>query len=84
MGSRKKLDGILHLTHGGNLIKMTQFLFVLQPSDNWSMNQLDPIEWFNKVYEKLRPITDRKFIVRPHPNHVVAMENRKGDFSGRC
>ena len=55
-------------------------LFVLQPSDNWSMNDLDPIEWFNKVYEKLRPITDRKFIVRPHPNHVVAMENRKEEF----
>ena len=55
-------------------------LFVLQPSDNWSMNDLDPIEWFNKVYEKLRPITDRKFIVRPHPNHVVAIENRKEEF----
>ena len=34
-------------------------LFVLQPKDNWSMNELDPIEWFNKVYQKLRPITDR-------------------------
>jgi len=55
-------------------------LFVLQPSDNWSMNQLDPIEWFMKVYKQLRPLTKRKFIVRPHPNHVVAMENRKEDF----
>ena len=49
-------------------------LFVLQPQDNWSMNELDPIKWFNDVYDKLRPATDRKFIVRPHPNHVAAME----------
>ncbi len=55
-------------------------MFVLQPKDNWSMNELDPIDWFKGVYDKLRPITDRKFIVRPHPNHVVAMENRLSEF----
>ncbi len=55
-------------------------MFVLQPKDNWSMNELDPIDWFHKVYDKLRPITDRKFIVRPHPNHVVAIENRLNEF----
>ena len=55
-------------------------MFVLQPKDNWSMNELDPIDWFHKVYDKLRPITNRKFIVRPHPNHVVAMENRLKEF----
>ena len=55
-------------------------LFVLQPSDNWSMNDLDPIDWFNNVYKKIRPLTKRKFIVRPHPNHVAAMDNRKGEF----
>ena len=55
-------------------------MFVLQPKDNWSMNELDPIDWFHQVYDKLRPITDRKFIVRPHPNHVVAMENRLNEF----
>ena len=57
-------------------------LFVLQPKDNWSMNELDPIEWFNNCYKILRPITKRKFIVRPHPNHVVAMENRLKEFPG--
>jgi hypothetical protein len=55
-------------------------MFVLQPKDNWSMNDLDPIEWFHGVYEKLRPITDRKFIVRPHPNHVVNIEERMSEF----
>jgi hypothetical protein len=55
-------------------------IFVLQPKDNWSMNELDPIEWFNGVYEKLRPATDRKFIVRPHPNHVASIVARKGDL----
>jgi len=55
-------------------------LFVLQPKDNWSMNELDPIDWFNSVYKTLRPLTKRKFIVRPHPNHVVAMENRIKEF----
>ena len=55
-------------------------MFVLQPKDNWSMNDLDPIQWFHGVYEKLRPITDRKFIVRPHPNHVVNIEERKNEF----
>jgi len=55
-------------------------MFVLQPKDNWSMNDLDPIKWFNGVYEKLRPITDRKFIVRPHPNHVVNIEERMSEF----
>ena len=55
-------------------------LFVLQPSDNWSMNELDPITWFNDVYKKLRPLTKRKFLVRPHPNHMAAMENRMDEF----
>ena len=55
-------------------------LFVLQPSDNWSMNELDPIAWFNDVYKKLRPLTKRKFLVRPHPNHMAAMEKRINEF----
>ena len=55
-------------------------LFVLQPKDNWSMNELDPVDWFKDVYNKLRPLTSRKFLVRPHPNHVVAMELRKNEF----
>ena len=55
-------------------------MFVLQPIDNWSMNQLDPIKWFHDVYKKLRPLTKRKFIVRPHPNHVVHMEERMKEF----
>ena len=53
-------------------------LFGLLPKDNWSMNELDPIDWFNDVYKKLRPITKRKFIVRPHPNNVSnILERRK-------
>jgi len=55
-------------------------VFVLQPKDNWSMNDLDPIAWFNGVYEKLRPITDRPFIVRPHPNHVASIVERRNEF----
>ena len=55
-------------------------LFVLQPKDNWSMNELDPIDWFNDVYKKIRPLTNRKFLVRPHPNHVAKMESRKDEF----
>ena len=55
-------------------------LFVLQPQDNWSMNELDPVEWFNDVYKVLRPLTKRKFIVRPHPNHVASIESRIGEF----
>jgi hypothetical protein len=59
-------------------------LFVLQPKDNWSMNELDPIDWFNDVYKKLRPLTKRKFLIRPHPNHMAAMENRKNEFPKDC
>ena len=59
-------------------------LFVLQPKDNWSMNELDPIDWFNNVYKKLRPLTKRKFLIRPHPNHMAAMENRKDEFPADC
>jgi hypothetical protein len=59
-------------------------LFVLQPSDNWSMNELDPITWFNDVYKKLRPLTKRKFLVRPHPNHMAAMDERKNEFPKDC
>ena len=55
-------------------------VFVLQPQDNWSMNELNPVDWFLDVYKKLRPLTKRKFIVRPHPNHVAAMENRIEEF----
>ena len=55
-------------------------MFVLQPKDNWSMNELDPIQWFNNVYKILRPLTKRKFVIRPHPNHVVAMEDRIKEF----
>jgi len=59
-------------------------LFVLQPQDNWSMNQLDPVEWFNDVYKKLRPLTKRKFKIRPHPNHGPHMESRKKEFPEDC
>jgi hypothetical protein len=55
-------------------------LFVLQPKDNWSMNELDPIDWFNGVYDKIRPITDRPFIVRPHPNHVASIVSRRDEL----
>ena len=55
-------------------------MFVLQPKDNWSMNELDPIDWFIDVYKKIRPLTKRKFIVRPHPNHSVAIENRRNEL----
>jgi hypothetical protein len=59
-------------------------LFVLQPKDNWSMNELDPIAWFNDVYKKLRPLTKRKFLVRPHPNHMAHIEERKNEFPEDC
>ena len=55
-------------------------LFVLQPKDNWSMNELDPIDWFNDVYKKLRPLTKRKFIVRPHPNNVSNILERSKEL----
>ena len=55
-------------------------LFVLQPKDNWSMNELDPIEWFKGVYDKLRPATDRPFLIRPHPNHMAHIEERINEF----
>jgi hypothetical protein len=55
-------------------------IFVLQPKDNWSMNELDPIDWFNGVYEKLRPATSRPFIVRPHPNHVASIVERRNEL----
>jgi len=55
-------------------------LFGLQPKDNWSMNELDPIEWFNDVYKKLRPLTKRKFIVRPHPNNVANIDQRRNEL----
>ena len=55
-------------------------IFVMQPKDNWSMNELDPINWFNGVYEKLRPATDRKFIVRPHPNNVSNILERENEL----
>ncbi len=55
-------------------------LFGLQPKDNWSMNELDPIDWFNNVYEKLRPLTKRKFIVRPHPNNVANIDGRSAEL----
>ena len=59
-------------------------LFVLQPQDNWSMNELDPVKWFNDVYKKLRPLTKRKFLIRPHPNHTAQMINRKYEFPPDC
>ena len=55
-------------------------IFVMQPKDNWSMNELDPIDWFNDVYKKLRPLTDRKFIVRPHPNNVSNLIERRNEL----
>ena len=55
-------------------------IFVMQPKDNWSMNELDPIDWFKGVYEKLRPITNRKFIVRPHPNNVSNILEREKEL----
>ena len=59
-------------------------LFVLQPKDNWSMDELDPIDWFMEVYGRLRPITERKFLIRPHPNHMAQMIKRKNEFPEDC
>ena len=59
-------------------------LFVLQPKDNWSMNELDPIQWFNDVYSKIRPLTSREFLIRPHPNHMAHIEDRIGEFPKDC
>ena len=59
-------------------------LFVLQPKDNWSMNELDPIQWFKDVYDKIRPITDRPFLIRPHPNHMAHIEERINQFPEDC
>jgi len=59
-------------------------LFVLQPKDNWSMDELDPVVWFHSVYEKLRPATARKFLIRPHPNHMAQMIQRKDEFPEDC
>jgi len=59
-------------------------LFVLQPKDNWSMNELDPIEWFKGVYDKIRPATDRQFLIRPHPNHMAHIEERIKEFPEDC
>jgi len=59
-------------------------LFVLQPKDNWSMDELDPVDWFHSVYEKMRPATARKFLIRPHPNHMAQMIQRKDEFPGDC
>ena len=59
-------------------------LFVLQPKDNWSMNNLDPVEWFHSVYEKIRPATDRPFLIRPHPNHMAHIEERIKEFPEEC
>ena len=59
-------------------------LFVLQPKDNWSMNELDPIQWFKDVYDKIRPITDRPFLIRPHPNHMAHIEERINEFPEDC
>ena len=60
--------------------KEDPIIFVLQPKDNWSINELDPIDWFNSVYNKLRPMTDRKFIARPHPNNVSNILERKNEL----
>ena len=60
--------------------KEDPIIFVLQPKDNWSMNELDPIDWFNSVYNKLRPMTNRKFIARPHPNNVSNILERKNEL----
>ena len=59
-------------------------LFVLQPKDNWSMDELDPIDWFKDVYKKIRPLTKRKFLIRPHPNHMAQMINRRNEFPDDC
>ena len=40
----------------------------------------DPLDWFNDVYKKVRPLTKRKFIVRPHPNHADVMHQRRKEF----
>jgi hypothetical protein len=44
------------------------------------MNELDPVDWFNGVYKTLRPLTARKFLVRPHPNHMAAIADRAKEF----
>ena len=59
-------------------------LFVLQPKDNWSMNELDPVQWFHNVYNKIRTLTKRPFLIRPHPNHMAHIEERINEFPNDC
>jgi len=32
----------------------------------------------------LRPLTKRKFLIRPHPNNVASMEERRNEFPPDC
>ena len=57
--------------------KGEHILLCTQPIDNWSMSRTktDPYVWVDEVIEKLKPHTDRKIKLRPHPNHAIKCAN---------
>ena len=48
------------------------------------MNELDPVQWFHNVYNKIRTLTKRPFLIRPHPNHMAHIEERINEFPNDC
>jgi hypothetical protein len=46
-------------------------LVCLQRDGGWSMKGTDMIEWTNQTVHRLRSLTNRPIIIRPHPKHKI-------------
>jgi hypothetical protein len=49
----------------------THVLVCLQRDGGWSMKGTDMSEWTRQTVQRLRSITNRPILIRPHPNHKI-------------
>jgi hypothetical protein len=49
----------------------THVLICLQRDGGWSMKGTDMVEWTRQTVQRLRLITNRPILIRPHPKHKI-------------
>jgi hypothetical protein len=53
----------------------THVLVCLQRDGGWSMKGINMVEWTRQTVQRLRSITNRPIVIRPHPKHKINLSD---------
>jgi hypothetical protein len=53
----------------------THVLVCLQRDGGWSMKGTDMVDWTRQTVQRLRSITNRPILIRPHPKHKINLSD---------